>query len=150
MSMEGDTEGLPSGLSDLLTKVAELRVRKEAAEEALKAANAELDAHERLALEALGVSGLDGCRVAGRTWWMQDSLRLSVNADQKAAVLKAAKKYGIAAEITTVATATLKAWLSERAKQGKRAKGASFVAGTAFEGLVTEHVETSLRSRSLG
>lgn len=99
---------IPSELCDLLSEVARLRDEKSAAEAALKSVNEMLDRMERLALESLGVSGLDGCKVAGRTWWMQESLRLSVNADQRDNVLAAAQKEGIAEEITTVATATLK------------------------------------------
>ena len=140
---------IPSELSDLLSEVARLRDEKSAAEASLKSANERLERMERLALESLGASGLDGCKVAGRTWWMQESLRLSVNADQRDKVLDAAKKEGIAEEITTVATATLKAWLAERAKNRGRNRGESFVAGTAFDGLVTEFVESQLRSRAL-
>lgn len=134
-------------LSDTLTRIAELRDRKSEAEAALKAVNDELDRLEKLALESLGASGLDGCRVAGRTWWMEESLRLSVNAGQRDRVLEAAKQENIAEEITTVATATLKAWLSEQAKKRGRERGQSFVAGTAFDGLVSEFIEPKLRSR---
>jgi hypothetical protein len=140
---------VPVELCDLLAEVARLRDAKAAAEASLKVANETLERMERLALESLGASGLDGCKVAGRTWWMQESLRLSVNAGQREKVLEAAKKEGIAEEITTVATATLKAWLAEKAKARGREKGGSFVAGTAFDGLVTEFVESQLRSRAL-
>lgn len=147
--MSAEEELVPGALSDLLAEVARLRDCKAGAEAALKVANDELDRVERLALEALGASGLDGCKVAGRTWWMQESLRLSVNADQRERVLEAAQREGIAEEITTVATATLKSWLAERAKARGRGRGESFVAGTAFDGLVTEFVESQLRSRAL-
>ncbi|CAB4169297.1 hypothetical protein UFOVP898_75, partial [uncultured Caudovirales phage] len=74
--MSVDESGtLPSGLSDLLGRVAYLREEKAAAEAVVKKIGEELDKNERLAVEALGVSGLDGCRVAGRTWWMQEELR---------------------------------------------------------------------------
>jgi hypothetical protein len=140
---------VPGSLSDLLAEVARLRDVKATAEAELKVAKDSLDRMERLALEALGASGLDGCKVAGRTWWMEESLRLNVNSDQREKVLAAAKLEGIDEEITTVATATLKAWLAERAKKRGRGRGDSFVAGTAFEGLVSEFVESQLRSRAL-
>jgi hypothetical protein len=65
-------------------------------------------------------------------------------------VIAAARREGIADEITTVATTTLKAWLKERAKATGRERGASFVEGTAFAGLVTEFVESKLFSRAVG
>lgn len=145
----GENEGIPPGLSDLLATVAQLRIKKEEAEARVKDINAELERNERLAVEALGVSGLDGCRVAGRTWWMQEELRLSVDPGSRERVMEAAKSHGIAAEITTIATATLKSWLKEQAKLRGRERGSSFVEGTAFEGLVTEFVEPTLRSRAM-
>ena len=145
--MSETSAAVPRELSDTLTQIAGLREEKTAAEAALKAINSDLDRLERLALESLGASGLDGCRVAGRTWWMQEELRLSVNAEQRDKVLAAAKREGIAEEITTVATATLKAWLKERAKSSGRERGGSFVSGTAFDGLVSESVDPQLRSR---
>jgi hypothetical protein len=147
--MSTDEKDVPGALCDLLAEVARLRSAKEEADARAKDAGQTLDRMERLALESLGASGLDGCKVAGRTWWLQESLRLSINADQREKVLEAAKKEGIAEEITTVATATLKAWLSERAAKKGRSKGESFVTGTAFAGLVTEFVEPQLRSRAL-
>ncbi len=133
----------------MLGLVAELRVKKEAAEAVVKRIDEDLKKNERLAVEALGVSGLDGCRVAGRTWWMQEELRVNIDAASREKVMKAAKKHGIAAEITTIATATLKAWLKEQATLRGRERGQSFVEGTAFKGLVTEFVEPTLRSRAI-
>jgi len=147
--MSAEEVDVPGSLSDLLAEVSRLRDVKAMAEADLKTVKESLERMERLALEALGASGLDGCKVAGRTWWMEESLRLNVNADQREKVLAAAKLEGIDEEITTVATATLKAWLAERAKKNGRGRGGSFVAGTAFEGLVSEFVESQLRSRAL-
>lgn len=143
-------EPVPADLADTLAQIAELRDRKAEIERQAKAVNADLDRLERLALESLGASGLDGCRVAGRTWWMQEELRLSVSAENREQVLAAAQREGIADEITTVATTTLKAWLKERSRAGGRGRGESFVAGTAFDGLVTEFVEAKLHSRAVG
>jgi hypothetical protein len=143
-------EAVPADLADTLAQIAELRDRKSEVERQAKTVNAELDRLERLALESLATSGLDGCRVAGRTWWMQEELRLSVSAEARERVLEAARREGIADEITTVATTTLKAWLKERAKAAGRERGASFAEGTAFAGLVTEYVESKLFSRSVG
>jgi hypothetical protein len=141
---------VPTDLADTLAQIAELRDRRSEIERQAKSLNAELDRLERLALETLGASGLDGCRVAGRTWWMQEELRLSVPAENREKVLLAAQREGIADEITTVATTTLKAWLKERSRNSVRGRGESFVAGTAFDGLVTEFVEPKLFSRAVG
>lgn len=150
MATDTNQQVPPEELSSLLTEIADLRDKKSAAEATLKAVNEQLDQLERLALESLGASGLDGCRVAGRTWWMQEELRLSVAPGQRDAVLRAARQEGIGDEITTVATSTLKAWLKERARERGRSRGESFAAGTAFDGLVSEFAELQLRSRAVG
>jgi hypothetical protein len=105
---------------------------------------------EGLAVEEMRSQRLDGVRVAGRSWRVEEALRLSVPKERRDAVLEAARAAGIEDAITTVATPTLKSWLVERAKEAGREAGRPFSAGTPFEGLVGEFVELKLRHLTVG
>jgi hypothetical protein len=105
---------------------------------------------ETLAVEEMTTQRLDGVRVAGRSWRVEESLHLSVPKDRRDAVLEAARAAGIEDAITTVATTTLKAWLVERAKEAGREAGSPFAAGTPFDGLVGEYTEMKLRHVTVG
>lgn len=94
---------------------------------------------------AQGIRGREGVRAGGRTYWTAESLHISVPKDRRDAVLEAARAVGIQDEITTVSTPTLKAWLVEQAKEAGREAGTSFVAGTPFDGIVSEYTEVRLR-----
>jgi hypothetical protein len=144
-------EGLtpPDSLSALLARLVDRQAKRDAAAAAVKQMDRELEELENLAAEQLAASGLDGCRAAGKTWWVDQTLRLSVPKDSRDAVLAAAEAEGLADELVTVNTATLKAWLTERAKRGG-GDLADCSKGTAFEGLCSEYVETRLRSRVMG
>ena len=136
------------GLSATLTRLVELQKQKDAAAAALKAIERQIDTLESLAAEQFQSSGLDNCRVAGKTWWIDEALLLSVPKENRDAVLNAASDEGIAEELVTVNTATLKAWLQERARE-KEVPLADVVKGTRFEGLVDEFVKVRLRSRTV-
>jgi hypothetical protein len=105
---------------------------------------------EQIAVEDMTTQRLDGVRVAGRSWRVEESLHLSVPRDRRDAVLEAARAVGIEDAITTVATTTLKAWLVERAKEAGREAGSSFAAGTPFDGIVGEYTEMKLRHVTVG
>lgn len=139
----------PETISSILEKVAEAKRRKEQIAAELKTVNDELDSLESLAIEQIQASGLDGCKAAGASWWITSTLRLSVPKENRDAVMEAAKAEGLADEIITVQTATLKSWLSERlakAKaEGKHLEKASD--GTPFSGLLSEYIELRLSSR---
>jgi hypothetical protein len=105
---------------------------------------------EQIAVEDMTVQRLDGVRVAGRSWRVEESLHLSVPKDRRDAVLEAARAVGIEDAITTVATTTLKAWLVERAKETGREAGSPFAAGTPFDGIVGEYTEMKLRHVTVG
>lgn len=105
---------------------------------------------EAWAVEEMSTQRLDGVRVAGRSWRVEESLHLSVPRDRRDAVLEAARAAGIEDAITAVATTTLKAWLLERAKEAGREAGAPFAAGTPFAGLVGEYSEMKLRHVTVG
>jgi hypothetical protein len=82
----------------------------------------------------------------GRTYWVEDAHRVSCNKENREAVLEAAEQVGIADEITTVATTTLKSWLVSRAKE-LGIKG-SITEGTPFDGIVSVYVEQKIRHRT--
>lgn len=105
---------------------------------------------EAWAVEEMATQRLDGVRVAGRSWRVEESLHLSVPRDRRDAVLEAARAAGIEDAITAVATTTLKAWLLERAKEAGREAGTPFAAGTPFDGLVGEYSEMKLRHVTVG
>jgi|688.fasta_scaffold979689_1 hypothetical protein len=104
---------------------------------------------EDLAAEALAASGLDRVTYAGRSWRVEVASYLSVPKDNRDAVLQAAYNEGIADELTTVNTATLKSWLIERKKEQGQDVSGKLAEGTAFDGLVSEYSQIRLRSRSV-
>jgi hypothetical protein len=149
MQSSVDTEQ-HTGLSALLERIAELDKTigtVSAQVDELQRQRAEL---ESLAVEEIKTQRLDGVRVAGRSWRVEEALRLSVPKDRRDAVLEAARAVGIEDAITTVATPTLKAWLVERAKEAGREAGRPFSDGTPFSGLVGEFVEMKLRHVTVG
>jgi len=137
----------PEGLSALLAKLVDRQAARDVVSAQLKTIERELDELESKAAEELGMSGLDGCRVAGKTWWIDEALRLSLTKEHREDLIEAAEAEGLE-DAVTVNNATVKAWLTERAK----ASGCPLedaVKGTRFEGLVGQYVEVRLRSRTV-
>lgn len=134
-------------LNELLERVVRKQSEHEEALIRLKALKQELDSIESLAAEALAASGMEKVTCFGRTWRTEVATYLSIPKDNRRLVIEAAGKEGIADELTTVNTSTLKAWLSERHGEGD---ADSLAEGTAFEGLVSEYRAVRLRSRSIG
>lgn len=139
-----------SGLSALLELVAELDRKIGTLSAQVEELKRQRDQIEALAVHEIKTQRLDGVRVAGRSWRVEETLRLSVSKERRDAVLEAARAVGIEDAITTVATPTLKAWLVERAKEAGREAGSPFTAGTPFAGIVGEFVETKLRHVTVG
>lgn len=138
----------PDSLSALLARIVEKQAARDTAAAAVKKMEKEIDELEALASEQLAASGLDGCRVAGKTWWVDEALRLSLTGANREELLKAAKAEKLE-DAMTLNPATVKAWLVERAKE-KDCPLDQAVVGTQFEGLVGQFVETRLRSRVIG
>jgi hypothetical protein len=137
----------PEGLSALLAKLVDRQAARDLVAAQLKAIERELDELESKAAEELGMSGLDGCRVAGKTWWIDEALRLSLTRENREQLIEAAEAEGLE-DAVTLNNATVKAWLTERAKvSGCPLEDA--VKGTRFEGLVGQFVEVRLRSRTV-
>lgn len=138
---------MPEGLSALLAQLVDRQTVRDGIAAQLKKIERELEELESQAAEELGMSGLDGCRVAGKTWWIDEALRLSLTREHREELIKAAEAEGLE-DAVTLNNATVKAWLTERAK----ATGCPLedaVKGTRFEGLVGQYVEVRLRSRTV-
>jgi len=140
-----EATGEQNSLSGLLEEITQL-------DRQIGTASAQLDdlkkrraSLEQIAVEDMTTQRLDGVRVAGRSWRVEESLHLSVPKDRRDAVLEAARAAGIEDAITTVATTTLKSWLVERAKEAGREAGSSFAAGTPFDALVGDSRDLKLR-----
>jgi hypothetical protein len=148
MQSSSDTE--TKALSALLEEISQLDSQigtASAVVDDLKKKRAHLEA---LAVEDMTTQRLDGVRVAGRSWRVEETLHVSVPRDRRDAVLEAARAAGIEDAITTVSTPTLKAWLVERAKESGREAGSPFASGTPFEGVVGEYTEMKLRHLTVG
>ena len=135
----------PDGLATLLANIVKERAEKDQMAGVVKAMEKKIEEMESLASEQIAASGLDKCRVAGKTWWVDQTLLLSVSKGNRDAVLAAARAEGIEDELLTINTATLKAWLVERCKASESDLSAAS-SGTAFAGLVSEFVKVRLRS----
>jgi len=135
-------------LNEILDGVIQKQSVVEELELQLKSASAQCRQLENLAAEALRASGLDRVTYAGRTWRVEMSSHLSVPKDNRDAVMEAAKREGIAEELTTINTSTLKSWLVERRRENGNDATARLAHGTAFDGLVSEFSEARLRSRA--
>ena len=138
----------PEGLSDLLARIVVKQEIRDAIAVQLKSVEKELESLESLASEQLGASGLDGCRVAGKTWWIDEALYVSAPKENREKIIEAAEGEGLQ-DAVSVNTATIKSWLCERAKRLDTGLDDA-AAGTKFEGLISQFVKVRLRSRASG
>jgi hypothetical protein len=138
----------PEGLSDLLARIVAKQEIRDGIAAQLKSVEKELESLESLASEQLGASGLDGCRVAGKTWWIDEALYVSAPKENREKIIEAAEGEGLQ-DAVSVNTATIKSWLSERAKRLDTSLDDAAV-GTKFEGLISQFVKVRLRSRATG
>lgn len=132
-------------LSDLLERVAELQAEKDRLANEAKVVNKQLAEMEAMAVEVLAASGLDGVRAAGKSWFTREFFSVSVPAENRDAVVAAAREAGLD-DLIAVNTTTLKSWLVEN----RDAEQESIADGTPFAGLVREYREVRLSSRTIG
>jgi hypothetical protein len=138
----------PEGLSDLLARIVVKQEIRDGIAAQLKSVEKELESLESLASEQLGASGLDGCRVAGKTWWIDEALYVSAPKENREKIIEAAEGEGLQ-DAVSVNTTTIKSWLCERAKRLDTGLDDAAV-GTKFEGLISQFVKVRLRSRASG
>jgi hypothetical protein len=134
-------------LSRLLERVAELQGEKDRILAELAKVSRELKGVEALAVEQLAISGLDGVRAAGKSWFVREFFAVSVPEENKDKVLAAAK--AACPEYIGVNTASLKSWLMERRRDDATTEG-GLADGTPFAGLISEFREMRLSHRTLG
>jgi hypothetical protein len=136
-------------LAALLAKISELHAEKEQIAAREKEVNKRLASLESTATELIRAGGFERIGAAGKTWWVEDTLNLSVLKENREKVLEAAAKEGLREELMTVQTSTLKSWLLERAKRLGRPASGSYAEGTAFAGLLSENPVSVLRRRTV-
>jgi len=136
-------------VGELLAKVAEAIAEKDRLAALVTANNKRLDELESLAVEAMQMEGVEGCKAAGKSWYFRDVVQVSVPAENRDKVLAAAKAAGLSEELVTVNTTTLKSWLVERWKRGGQVSE-SVADGTPFAGLVSEYRSVRLGHQTRG
>lgn len=140
---------LPQGLANILEEISDLDKRKERVDAEAKRIAARRTRLEELAVEEMTSGGLDGVKVAGRSWRVETTHHLSVPMERRDAVMEAARGMGLNTDVLTqVNTARLKALLSEAAKDAGMDARRPFTENTPLDGLVGEFVAFKLRHRS--
>lgn len=124
-------------INEILDLIIANEKRADELEAQLKQLKADTKKLEGIAVEAIASHALDRVRYAGRTWRVDQVPHISVLKANREAVMEVAQREGIAEELTSINTTTLKAWIMERRREGS---------ATPFDGLVSEYVETRLKS----
>lgn len=104
----------------------------------------------RLAVDEMQEARLDGVKVAGRSWRIEQEHSMSIPKDSRQAAIEVAERLGIADDMVTLITGTLKTYLRERATEAGKPKDAGWAEGTEFDGLVSEYVRPVLRHLTTG
>ena len=145
-----DDQTTPSSLKDVLDKIVALQAEKDRLAGLVKQNSESLSVLEKLAVEMMAVSGLDGVRAAGKSWYLREFFSVSIPSENRQKVVEAAKAEGLGDELVTVNTTTLKSWLIERRGEVEEGDSNGLAEGTAFDGLVREFREMRLSHRSVG
>ena len=139
-----------SPLSTALEKISVIDREIDVAELAVKELKKKRDVLANIAVEEMTAGRLDGVRVAGRSWRVEWDHSVSATADNKDAVLAAAREAGMEAQLVGVNTSQLKSVLKEMHKAAGRDARDPWADGTPFAGLVSEYVRPVLRHVTVG
>jgi hypothetical protein len=139
-----------SPLSTALEKISVIDREIDVAELAVKELKKKRDVLANIAVEEMTAGRLDGVRVAGRSWRVEWDHSVSATADNKDAVLAAARAAGMEAQLIGVNTSQLKSVLKEMHKAAGKDAREPWADGTAFAGLVSEYVRPVLRHVTVG
>ena len=139
-----------SALSTALEKISLLDREIDGAELVVKELKKKRDVLANIAVEEMTAGRLDGVRVAGRSWRVEWDHSVSATADNKDAVLAAARAAGMEAQLIGVNTSQLKSVLKEMHKAAGKDAREPWADGTAFAGLVSEFVRPVLRHVTVG
>ena len=147
---ESLTASEAGGLSQLLTEINEIDKQLDdmAAEE--KRLKKKREYLAGLAVDEMQTSRLDGVKVAGRSWRIELDHSMSVLKENRQAAIEVAERLGMAEELVTISTGTLKSYLREKAKAAGRPADQDWASGTEFDGLVSEYVRPVLRHLTTG
>lgn len=132
-------------LSAALAEIVEVDRKIGDLEAQVKTLKKRREALEAVAVKEMTESRLDGVRVAGRSWRVEFDHYCSVATDRQDALMEVAKARGWTESLVSVNTARLKGLLRELAKAAGKDARVPYTEGTAFEGLVSEHVAPKLR-----
>ena len=139
-----------SALSTALEQISQIDREIDVAELAVKELKKRRESLANLAVEEMTAGRLDGVRVAGRSWRVEWDHSVSATADNKDAVLAAARAAGMEKQLIGVNTSQLKAVLKEMHKASGKDAREPWADGTAFAGLVSEYVRPVLRHVTVG
>lgn len=139
-----------SALSTALEKISVIDREIDVAELAVKELKKKRDVLANIAVEEMTAGRLDGVRVAGRSWRVEWDHSVSATADNKDAVLAAARAAGMEAQLIGVNTSQLKSVLKEMHKAAGKDARDPWADGTPFAGLVSEYVRPVLRHVTVG
>jgi len=139
-----------SALSTALEKISQIDREIDVAELAVKELKKRRESLAEIAVEEMTAGRLDGVRVAGRSWRVEWDHSVSATADNKDAVLAAARAAGMEAQLIGVNTSQLKSVLKEMHKAAGKDAREPWAEGTAFAGLVSEYVRPVLRHVTVG
>lgn len=141
----------PADLVQRLTEIAALDAEIKAAEDKAKELKKRRDSIEKLAVEDITTSGIDGLKVCGRSWRIEWTHSMSATEASKEQILAAMKAMGIdTTTVTQINTARLKALLKEAAEERGIDIRQSWIAGTPLEGVAGEYVAPRLRFTTTG
>jgi len=139
-----------SPLSTALEKISQIDREIDVAELAVKELKKRRESLAEIAVEEMTAGRLDGVRVAGRSWRVEWDHSVSATAENKDAVLAAARAAGMEKQLIGVNTSQLKSVLKEMHKAAGKDAREPWADGTAFAGLVSEYVRPVLRHVTVG
>jgi len=137
-------------LSSALEKIAQIDREIDVAELVVKELKKRRESLAEIAVEEMTAGRLDGVRVAGRSWRVEWDHSVSATADNKDAVLAAARAAGMEKQLIGVNTSQLKSVLKEMHKAAGKDAREPWADGTAFAGLVSEYIRPVLRHVTVG
>ena len=137
-------------LSSALEKVAQIDREIDVAELTVKELKKRRESLAEIAVEEMTAGRLDGVRVAGRSWRVEWDHSVSATAENKDAVLAAARAAGMEKQLIGVNTSQLKSVLKEMHKAAGKDAREPWADGTAFAGLVSEYIRPVLRHVTVG
>jgi hypothetical protein len=145
MSFAIPTEQDTTPLSSALEQIAKIDREIDAAELTVKELKKKREVLANLAVEEMTAGRLDGVRVAGRSWRVEWEHSVSATAENKDAVLAAARAAGMEKQLVGVNTSQLKSVLKEMHKAAGKDARQPWADGTPFAGIVHEYVHPVLR-----